>query len=77
MKKTTYFYYVITEQNNETRKLYSHAEKIPACYNLLDAFKPFTGFTILHINAVETWKEAQKTADLWNESAKNKNSYAF
>jgi hypothetical protein len=75
MKKTTF--YVIEAHNPTTGKYYSHAEKVPNCYNLVGKFTAIDGFEVISVNACDTWKEAQEIADFWNEGAKKRNKYAF
>lgn len=75
MNNNTFF--VIEEKHNKNGKVFSHAEKVNNCYNLVSYFKPCKDFTIISINAVSTYKEARKIADFWNEGAKAHNNYYF
>ena len=45
--------------------------------NLLTAFQASLDYSLIHVNACRTKKEAQAIADTWNESAKAKGEYAF
>lgn len=74
---TKYSYYVIEEYNPTTGKYYSRAEKIQNRCNLIGKFAALDGFEVISVNACDTWKEAQQTADFWNECAKERNKYAF
>ena len=75
MDKKTFF--VIEEEETATGKVFSHAEKVPNCYNLLGFFKPCHGCKIISVNACDTWKEAQAIAQHWNNCARNNNKYMF
>lgn len=75
MEKNTFF--VIEQQNILTGKVYAYARKVPNCYNLRGLFVPSKGYEIVSINACDSWKKAQATADNWNECAKNNGNYAL
>ena len=70
-------FYVVEEQHKESGKTFAYAQKVPNAYNLIGKFVPTSGFKLISVNACDTWKEAQKTADFWNEQARKKNNYAF
>lgn len=72
-----YSYYVIEQQNTTTGKYYSYATKIQNCTNLICAFKPSIGFTIVSVNACDTFKEAKEIAEYWNQGAKENGKYCF
>jgi hypothetical protein len=71
-----YTYFVITEEN-ENGKTFSHAEKVPNCYNLLNYFHACYGFKIVSIDACETFKRAKEVADVWNTGYREYGIYAF
>ena len=75
MEKNTF--YVIEAENPTTGKTYARAEKIPNNYNLIGKFTAAAGFIVISVNACDTWKEAQKIADFWNECAKSRSKLAF
>lgn len=75
MENNTFF--VIEIQDNETGKTAARAEKVNNKYNLVGLFTPARGFSLLSVNACDTWKEAQKIADFWNQCAKEKNNSMY
>lgn len=75
MENNTFF--VIEIQDNETGKTAARAEKVNNKYNLVGLFAPVRGFTLLSVNACDTWKEAQKIADFWNQCARQKNNCMY
>ena len=75
MENNTFF--VIEIQDNNTGKTAARAEKVNNKYNLLDLRLSARGFSLLSVNACDTWKEAQKIADFWNQCAREKNNCMF
>lgn len=65
-----YSYYVLTEQTKHPNRLlyYAKAVKIHNSNDLLTALAPqASNKIILHVNACDTWKEAQEIARYWNK----------
>lgn len=75
MNKNTFF--VIEQIEKATGKTLATARKIHNSNNLLFSFPPYRGYEIISINSCDSWKEAQKVADAWNESAKSRGLYAL
>lgn len=78
MKQQIYYsYYVVEEMHDVTRRKFAHVIRIANNENLLTAFQASLDYSLIHVNACRTKKEAQAIADAWNESAKAKGEYAF
>lgn len=75
MEKNSFFVIEIIE--NETGRTAARAQKVNNKYNLVGLFNPAKGFSLLSVNACDTWKDAEKIADFWNQCARNKNNCLF
>ena len=75
MEKNSFFVIEIIE--NETGKTAARAQKVNNKYNLVGLFNPAKGFSLLSVNACDTWKEAEKIAHFLNVFARNKNNCLF
>lgn len=78
-KMEKYSYFVIDQKNTKTGKRIASALRVHNCNNLLYYFKKYTyaDMELISVNACDTWKEAQKIADHWNECARANGEYLF
>ena len=70
MKKNINFVFQVEENG----LYYAWAEKVPSCYNLVSELKRKN---LITANVCDTMKEAEATADAWNEAHRRNGKYLF
>lgn len=76
MNKFTW--YVIEAIDKATGKSFSWAERVHNSSNLIGYFERVQReMIVLSVNACDSKKEAERTADCWNDCARDKGNYLF
>ena len=70
-------FYVFEARNTETGKTYAYTEKIPKICNLLCHMTAASGYELISASLCDSYKEALKVADFWNECAIKAGNHAF